>query len=212
MKRSATYYLVVMALLGATAVLSWRLAHSDQTPPSKKFLLFPDRIEHWIGTDVPISASVLDVVGADDILNRTYLREDGAPIFLYVGYYGSQTRGDQIHSPLHCYPGSGWKPIRKGVVPVHLEGKELFVNRMLIQKGLEKRLVVYWYQAQGRAIANEYVQRLHLIWTSFTAQRTDGALIRVSTPVTEERVEEGWQAMMAFLNGAYPLLLEFLPG
>ena len=35
-------------------------------------------------------------------------RQAAAPVWLYVGYYGSQRTGATYHSPKNCLPGGGW--------------------------------------------------------------------------------------------------------
>jgi EpsI family protein len=86
----------------------------------------------------------------------------------------------------------------------------LTVNRYLIQKDRDQQLVFYWYQSQGKAIAGEMAARVQMIKDSIVRHRTDGALVRVSSPVygsvqdTSDRLEKYIQAM-------YPVLGEYLP-
>ncbi len=35
-------------------------------------------------------------------------------------------------------------------------GRDIIVNRYIVQKGLERQLVLYWYQSHGRVVASEY--------------------------------------------------------
>ena len=84
------------------------------------------------------------------------------------------------------------------------------VNRFLIAKGLEKQLVLYWYQERGRVIANEYQAKLYMIVDAITRNRTDGALIRLSAGVSES-VEVTEARLMAFTQRLFPLLALYLP-
>ena len=36
---------------------------------------------------------------------------DGRSLWLYIGYWATQRKGAQIHSPRNCLPGGGWEPI-----------------------------------------------------------------------------------------------------
>ncbi len=211
MKKTNLYFWIIVFLLVSASFYSRTLAHTEQVPPAKKFSQFPKRIGIWQGKEYSFDAVVLEKLGADDVLNRAYRNPQGEIIWLYIGYYRSQTRGDQIHSPLHCYPGSGWTPVSREVVPVPLKDREIQVNRMIIQNGEEKRMVAYWYQVQNEAVANEYMQRLRLVVNAFRKNRTDGSMIRVSRNLQNETPEKCWKTMSEFIKQAYPLFMEFLP-
>jgi EpsI family protein len=192
-------------------VYSRRLAHTQEVPPAKDLSLFPSRINQWIGRDYNFDPNVLELLGTDNLLNRAYVNHKGDSISLYVGYYRSQKTGDQIHSPLHCYPGTGWNPISRKVVPVHLQDRVIHINRMLIQNGSERQMVAYWYQSQNKAIATEYMQRLNLIINALRKNRTDGSLIRISTTIAGDDPEGYWKTMTDFIKETYPFLIEYLP-
>jgi EpsI family protein len=107
----------------------------------------------------------------------------GQPVSLYVGYYASQRQGDTIHSPQNCLPGAGWQPVEGGSAPLDVGGRRLTVNRYVIQKGLDRQVVLYWYQGRGRVIANEYANKFWLMLDAARLHRSDGALVRVVAPV-----------------------------
>jgi exosortase D (VPLPA-CTERM-specific) len=54
-------------------------------------------------------------------------------------------------------------------------------NRVEIQKGDDRQLVYYWFQEQGRVLTNEYLVKLFIFWDALTRNRTDGALVRLTT-------------------------------
>jgi len=151
------------------------------------------------------------ILGADEVLNRSYLDSEGNILWLYVGYYRKQVSGSQIHSPLHCYPGSGWNPVSHQRVPVQLQDRTIRVNKMIVQHGLERRVVGYWYQSQEKAIASEFIQRLNLLVTAFRKHRTDGALIRISMAIHGDRSEESWKTVVSFIEDIYPQLIAYIP-
>ncbi|MGA7979220.1 MAG: exosortase C-terminal domain/associated protein EpsI [Chromatiaceae bacterium] len=63
------------------------------------------------------------------------------------------------------------------------------MNRVEIQKGDDREVVYYWFQQRGRDITNEYVVKLYLFWDALTRNRTDGALVRLTTVL---RPGESW--------------------
>jgi EpsI family protein len=63
------------------------------------------------------------------------------------------------------------------------QGEGIPVNRYVIQKGLDRQVVLYWYQGRGRVVANEYMNKLLLMVDAARLRRTDGALVRLIAPV-----------------------------
>jgi EpsI family protein len=86
------------------------------------------------------------------------------------------------------------------------------VNRAIIQKGNEKALVYYWFQGRGRIEASEYAVKVHLMSDAMLRQRTDGALVRLVTPIFEnEQVSVSEQRLQSFLTALRPQLAPYLP-
>jgi len=137
-------------------------------------------------------------------------RREG-PVWLYVGYYQSQRTGSTYHSPKNCLPGGGWQFVESDQVPVPVPGAEsITINKVLIQKGLDKQVILYWYQDRGRVIASEYAAKGYLIWDAMTKNRTDGALVRISVPVSST-TDQAYEQGLAFLQDLWPLLHDYLP-
>lgn len=95
-------------------------------------------------------------------------------------------------------------------VPVQVSDGTITINKVLIQKGLDKQVILYWYQDRGRVIASEYWAKGYMIWDAMTQNRTDGALVRISVPVVTT-TDEAYQYALSFLRDAWPLLLEYMP-
>ena len=87
---------------------------------------------------------------------------------------------------------------------------EIQVNRYVIEKGLDRQLVLYWYQSHGRVVASEYWGKVYLVLDAIRQNRTDGALVRIIAPIrtTEEAAEHD---AVEFARGLYPLLGRYLP-
>ncbi|HZS12715.1 MAG TPA: EpsI family protein [Nitrospirales bacterium] len=203
-------YMAAVALLISAIGLLGMLGH-EIIPSKAPFTQFPMAIESWQGQEIRLPQDVLDVLKADDVLLRAYRRPDGTLLWLYAGYYQSQRAGATYHSPLNCLPGGGWSILSREEVPVTVGGRTMRINRVLIAKGLDKQLVLYWYQDRGRIIPNEYRAKAYLIWDAMTRNRTDGALVRVSLPVSGS-TDMAFRTAVDFLDRAYPSLLNVLPG
>ena len=176
----------------------------------------PLELSDWKGERAPdFDEGTLAVLGVDEYINRVYLDSRRRPIGLYVGYYGSQRAGDTMHSPLNCMPGAGWSPISFSRRPISVEGgpaapREITVNRYVIEKGLDRQLVLYWYQSHGRVVASEYWGKFYMVVDAIRTNRTDGAMVRIIAPIVTTESDAERQAV-GFAQVLYPLLGRFLP-
>jgi EpsI family protein len=161
---------------------------------------------------------ILKILGVDDYLNRAYFRPDRSAAGLYVGYYKSQRQGDAIHSPQNCLPGAGWEPTSSAylAIPVAVGGESstISVNRYVIQKGIDRQLVLYWYQSHGRVVASEYWSKFYLVRDAVSLNRTDAALVRVIVPMAPnvDGAEASAEALAVdFVKRIFPVLPSYLP-
>jgi exosortase D (VPLPA-CTERM-specific) len=172
----------------------------------------PLQVGKWQGQPAEeISDQILAKIGVDEYLSRFYSNPGHPQVHLYVGYYASQRQGDTIHSPKNCLPGAGWLPVKSDRIVIPIAGRDsIEVNQYVIQKGLEKQLVLYWYQSHGRVVASEYWAKIYLVIDAIRMNRTDGALVRVISPVVDsEKTAEGHA--VDFVKDLFPLLNRHLP-
>jgi hypothetical protein len=50
--------------------------------------------------------------------------------------------------------------------------------------------MIYWYQGRGRKNSSEYLDKFDTILDSIISGRSDGSMIRVITPVSENETED----------------------
>jgi EpsI family protein len=210
--KSPRYWAVVILLAGTAALLFAR-GNSDSIPVSTPLSLFPVTIAGRSGSDVAIDQETLEVLGAGDFLSRLYTRRGQSPVGLFIGYFPTQRTGVTIHSPKNCLPGAGWVfDWSRYTDLTDANGKVHRVGEYIISNGEERQYVIYWYQAHGRSVANEYMAKIYMVTDAMRLNRTDGALVRVITPIApgEETTAakdraEGFTAQLA------PLLSPFIP-
>jgi EpsI family protein len=206
---------LVSVCLAMTAAYLHHASRPERVPPRQPLADMSSRVGSWTGRDVAkLPSDVLAQLAVDDYLNRIYAGASG-PVSLYIGYYQSQRQGAAIHSPMNCLPGAGWQPIETTYVPVRVpsSSQPLIVKRVLIQKGLDRQVVLYWYQSHGRVIANEYWSKAFMIYDAVRLNRSDAALVRVVSPVLfAETTTDGADArVVSFTQALYPRLGEYLP-
>ena len=134
----------------------------------------------------------------------------------YSAYYQSQRKDAVVHSPRSCIPGNGWQITlfeQQEYPEFQQEDGALRLNRAIIEKGESRQLVYFWFQQRGRDITNEYSVKWYLFWDAITMNRTDGALIRLITPIEKnEDIALADQRLHAFLADLLPVLPPYLPG
>lgn len=206
--------LMVLALLGLAGIYTARAGAVEDTVPRLPLSELPLAFDRYQGRDAaPLQDDVVAQLGVDDYIHRQYWSDAGAattPIGVYAGYYASQRQGDAIHSPQNCLPGSGWQPVANGTLDIETGGRVITVNRYVIQKGLDRQVVLYWYQGRGRVVANEYANKALLMFDAATKNKTSGGLVRVLTPVVTT-AEAATDELEAFVRAFFPHIEKHLP-
>jgi len=213
-KNSTPRFILATLLIAGAAILLQARARSEVFPPRLPLKQFPAQLGGWSGTDVAIDKDVLEILGAGDFLVRIYQNQQKTPyIDLFIAYFRSQRAGDTIHSPQHCLPGAGWAPIENQRITLTMPGREPFpANRYLIAKGDSRELVLYWFWAHNRGVASEYWAKFYLVADSIKMNRSDGALVRITTPMYPgETVDAAQQRILPFARDLTLLLDNYIP-
>jgi EpsI family protein len=170
----------------------------------------PSRIEVYEGQDVPLESTVESVLRADFNLQRAYYGA-GSLVWLYVGYYGTARGGRPEHTPRGCYTGAGWGIESARSLKVVPNGT-LQVNEYLVERNGERRLVHFWYRSARRTgMLGGWDQNLDRFVGRLTDGRADGALIRISTPLTGEDEISARGRLLGFASALDPLFAERWP-
>ena len=207
---------VTIAVLFATLLLSMHMANRGEIVPSRTaFTSFPLEIGKWHGNAEQMEQIYIDALKFDDYLLADYTSGQSGPVNLYIAYYGSQRKGESVHSPRSCIPGGGWRiqsHDQVDIKDVNISGVPLRVNRILIQKRDTVEVVYYWFQERKRIITNEYLVKWFLFWDSLTRHRTDGALVRLTADVEPgEDVAEVDRRLESFARDISGLLPAYIP-
>jgi EpsI family protein len=202
---------ILLLLSGVALLLNAR--SKEVTPIHQDLESVPLNLAGWIGEDVPLGDDVLQVLGPGEFLNRVYRQpQTGVYISLFIAYFPSQQAGDTIHSPKNCLPGAGWAPIESGRLLLPAPEGAVGVNRYIVAKGLDRQLVLYWYQAHGRITASEYWAKIYLVADSIRMNRSDGALVRIDTPLGDgDAAQRAQGEAIHFSQELLPLLPRYIP-
>lgn len=217
-----TRALILTASFIAAGLVLAQASKVEPTPVRQALAELPMTIGEWQGrAEAAFAPAIVKVLGVDDYANRSYLSTGGPRLGLYVGYHSSQRQGDTIHSPLNCLPGAGWIPVQQGRTTMSVYSdtgrgsrRTIEVNRVVIEKGLDRQLVLYWYQSHNRVVASEYWGKIYTVLDAIRLNRTDAALVRVTVPVPSdepETIAAAERAAVSFVEALFPQLSKHLP-
>lgn len=208
LKHTAIIVVILISVAGLTTLFS----HSERIKPNRPFSQFPLKIGPWRGVTSQMDEQVFNILGVEDYIMANFSKGRGQGVNLYVGFYQSQSKGDLIHSPKNCMPGSGWNIVQSAAIPINLpkSGKTIKIAKLLLNKDGQKQVVYYWFQSRGRIICSEYMQKIWLVVDSVTKNRTDGSFVRLIAPVIKNETEAEI-LLTQFADEIFPVLNQFIP-
>ncbi|MEO1773824.1 MAG: VPLPA-CTERM-specific exosortase XrtD [Pseudomonadota bacterium] len=202
----------------AVVAIAWTAApQRDATVIDRQPLaLFPYGVEEWTRSSMQRLDPQIEVaLGADDYYMAEYRSEAHAmPADVFIAWYADQTKGG-IHSPEVCLPAGGWE-IAELTRPdlassIQMVGT-LPVNRAIIEKGNAQMLVYYWFEQYGGRTARDFEAKVNLLVDSFLLGRSDGALVRLTTPIMEnETMAEADARLQSLLKPTMGILERYVP-
>jgi len=210
--------LAATALLLLQAALLYNAIRPEAVVSGPLLAQMPMMLGAWqFAQEGVIDQETLDVLKADDILNRVYTRgTQGA--YLFVAAFRSQRNGKTPHSPKNCLPGSGWTPLNSGEIAIDTgftgapgTHGPITVNRYVVAHGDQRSLVLYWYQSRDRVVASEYNAKFWVMADAIRLNRTDTALVRVVVPIRDRDEDAAARTAIDFVKSFYGTLRQYLP-
>lgn len=202
-------FMAILAVLAFSMIAVFSIDKRVEVIPDRKvFPLFPMQFSDWSGQHTSLDVPVIGKLGLSDYILADFKQADKPAVNFYVAYYASQRKGVSPHSPRVCIPGGGWQitDIERTQVD------NLPVNRIVIKKGDMTQLVYYWFQERGKILANEYFMKWYLFNDALLLNRTDGALVRLTTMVfPNESFQVADQRLQDFAKVVLPILPQYIP-
>jgi len=197
-----------MVLAGLALFSLLQRQTTEIIPQRQTFREFPVQIGNWQGKHSTLPSDQLKILKLTDYVLNDYHDQNYKLVNFYVAYYESQKRRAAPHSPRVCIPGGGWEIT--DIARILVEGHP--INRLMIKKGMQKQLVYYWYQQRGKIVANEFAMKWHLFKDALLLNRTDGALVRLTTQLNSEETElMAEQRLLDFFKHVEPVLDNYIP-
>jgi EpsI family protein len=198
-------------VLAVQAALFYSASHGEAMPLVAPLSAFPGAIGEWRTLqEGVIEPETREILRADDLMTRFYANSSGAAN-LFIAFFKTQREGQSPHSPKNCLPGSGWQPSETGRIDVPVAGGSIHINQYVVAKGEAQSVVLYWYQSQGRVIADEFAAKFYLVSDSIRHHRSDTALVRVVVPIVGGSTQNAQKLGTEFVQAFYPTIKAYLP-
>jgi EpsI family protein len=209
--QSKFVYGLTLVLVVQTA-LFYSASHGEATPLAAPLSGFPTVVGGWrLQQEGVIDKDTQDILKADDVMTRGYASSEGGA-GLFIAYFKTQRQGQSPHSPKNCLPGSGYQQVESGRIDLPIEGEgSIRINQYVVEKGEAQSVVYYWYQSQGRVIADEFAAKFYLVSDSIKHHRSDTALVRVVVPIIAGQTKASEKVGTDFVQAVYPVVKAYLP-
>ena len=198
----------IFLILSAGFFLHYAHNVQQHIPDIGNMKYFPQKIGAWEGIRSDIDPGTLESLDVTDYILMDYGDDSGERVNFYVAYYASQSKGESIHSPETCMRGGGWRFIESDVRTI-FDG--ISVNRSILANQNRRLVSYFWFPCRGRNLTNGFELKIFNFWDSLTRGRSDGALVRVITDVSEGKVQDADARILGFLKNILPVLNSYLP-
>ncbi len=209
LERKVSYpFITIIFLIIISVIIVGSIETREEIIPKRKtFPEFPAKLAGWTGVQRSLDSNIINTLKVSDYIMSDYVKEGSIPVNFYVAYYESQRKGVSPHSPKVCIPGGGWQISDIS----RIELTDFPVNRIIIKKDQRVQLVYYWFQQRGRLIANEYFMKWYLFKDALLLNRTDGAMVRLTTVVSPKETIEDADNRLAGFTQHLTILPEYIP-
>lgn len=212
MNNTKSKVLILSLLFTFIGVVSLFLYYSGKSMEGVLFAKnIPLQVGDWEGIDIPMDEETMRLLETRDILFRAYTQKGKAPVYLCVVF--AQNNRRSIHPPEVCYIASGWEVGGKNFIPSNVFNiKPWFdLTEILITKNYNKQLIYYWYKAGDDFTSSMAKHQFNMALNQIMLRRIRGALIRLSTDITEENREKAEARLNEFAASVVPLIKKNLP-
>jgi len=207
--------IILIICFALTSILIYRVPESKVTNKQVPLSETLADIRGWtVSGYTPLDPKIVEALELDDYVNHTY--SNGKEVIsLYIGYYLSVKKVGAAHDPLVCFPGQGWvvSDSQKGSIILNTNpGDSISYSSMVIQRGMQKELIIYWFQSYDKTNPDTFSQKITSLWQKIFHQKEDNAFVRVSIPMGEKSLSGCQETSFKFIRSFYPVFLEYVKG
>lgn len=209
---------IKLAILGALLVVAAFVVNGHPGKRSEKVTKEPlrqvfSRIGGWgVVANFPMDAQIVEALKLDDHLFQSYAREKKR-VNLYIGYYRTAKKVGAAHDPLVCFQGQGWQIGNRDTgeyVITQSPDLRISYSSMIAKRQDDRELIVYWFQANGKANANTLSQKISMLLDKLSGTGEDNAFVRISAPIGGEPPEAVRKKLFDFIEDFYPEFYKYV--
>jgi len=204
---------VIILVISNALIYAHVFSTSDTATNAHAQKEFPGRISNWVSNEVLYDKEVLRVLSTNKIIYKSYHRNGGPPITLFIGYYDTLEKADFSHSPTVCFTGQGWeiKSTTQKEIPIDFQNMPKIKVNQIIQTKLDTTLIaLFWYQSAHRAYTNRGIQKFSLFFDKLLGKPENNAFIRITMNVPSAMsIKEANANLVSFVQDLYPELRRF---
>ena len=209
-ERASTIAALVLLLLAGAAAWSFQ-QRAPLVPQPATLADLPYTLASFRGVDSPVGDNVEQMLRADFNVMRAYVAPFGQVVHLYVGYYGTRRGGTPEHTPQACYTAHGWEIVNEGRVVTDRNSGYGGVEYLVESHG-QQQLVLFWYRSyRATGLGSTLALNVDHVIGNLSQGRADGALVRLSTPLTAIDRSAARHLLLSFARALEPELAKVWP-
>jgi EpsI family protein len=180
-------------------------------PPPVDIMQLPLNLGDYRGVEQKINSDITEGTAVTDDRSIIYMNSSYSPIHMYLGYY--RTKRNQsafVHSPDSCLPGSGWKTLKREIIPLDAGKSKNKVIKYVSEMGATRQILITWIQS-GKITATDHRQMiLNALYNSmYKLQFDDATKVMISTVIgSGETEKEAQKRLLDFVHKFYPVFIE----
>lgn len=169
----------------------------------------PITIGDWRGKDLNLNYSKPFVIpGVDSEIMRLYWSSSGREVKLYIGYFESQGKGKELvsYKTQMLYENS-----EAFEVPINANSS-IMVNRTVLTVGMQKFLLLSFYDLNGQIVANRYMVKFVTVINGLLSRQTNGAIIVVYSELKHsDELNKVFDDEVQFVQEVATILGDYFP-
>ena len=199
-----------------TAMLAHFELSEDSQPSGKKSQTLRQSLSDIPGWKLvafhPLDKEIVDALKLDDYINADYVK-GSSKISLYVGYYLTGRKLGAAHHPLVCFPGQGWlvtDRLRQKLRLTKSLNAVICYSSMIIRRGDEQELVIYWFQSNDRTSPGTFLQKVFAFLNRFYRDSGENAFVRITVSLDGSSIQDAGETVDNFIQAFYPVFLKYI--
>lgn len=199
------YFILVIIL-----IVSWGLTYSikNNQPKFSKgedIIVLPLTFEGWIGNELSVDKQTKEILQTNSVLMSEYKNPNRKDIALTIVYYKDSRTA--FHLPESCLLGHGSRLVDKNIELINNPGgTNFYVNKLKIQKGMKKHIVLYYFETRKFKTSSYFEFRKKILLGKLKGESTSGALVKFVIETEENSFLEDLRILKKFIVGIGELL------